>query len=97
MKISADTLFGTVCDLRARMRTTAVRPLGERDPAAVCALLTDLVGELLDARPEYRARTRHLGIAVSGDVDRPRGASATPCSPAGATCRWPRPSPRKPA
>ncbi|MFJ2863945.1 ROK family protein [Kitasatospora sp. NPDC087314] len=73
VKISADTLFGTVCDLRARMRTTAVRPLGERDPAAVCALLTDLVGELLDARPEYRARTRHLGIAVSGDVDRPRG------------------------
>ncbi|WP_241002365.1 ROK family transcriptional regulator [Streptomyces sp. CB01881] len=73
VKISADTLFGTVCDLRARMRTTAVRPLGERDPAAVCALLTDLVAELLDARPEYRARTRHLGIAVSGDVDRPRG------------------------
>ncbi|WP_406003206.1 ROK family protein [Streptomyces sp. NBC_00829] len=73
VKISADTLFGTVCDLRARMRTTASRPLGDRDPAAVCALLADLVAELLDAKPEYRARTRHLGIAVSGDVDRHGG------------------------
>ncbi|WP_406016283.1 ROK family transcriptional regulator [Streptomyces sp. NBC_00984] len=73
VKISADTLYGAVCDLRAQMRTTASRPLGDRDPAAVCALLADLVAELLDARPEYRARTRHLGIAVSGDVDRPCG------------------------
>ncbi|MFB6944224.1 MULTISPECIES: ROK family protein [unclassified Streptomyces] len=73
VKISADTLFGAVCDLRARMRTTASRPLGDRDPAAVCGLLADLVAELLDADPKYRARTRHLGIAVSGDVDRPRG------------------------
>ncbi|MGW1106846.1 ROK family protein [Streptomyces sp. NPDC002540] len=73
VKISADTLFGAVCDLRARMRTTASRPLGDRDPAAVCGLLADLVAELLDADPKYRSRTRHLGIAVSGDVDRPRG------------------------
>ncbi|MFJ9516843.1 ROK family protein [Kitasatospora sp. NPDC101801] len=73
VKISADTLFGTVCDLRARMRTTASRPLGDRDPAAVCALLAELVTELLDTEPEFRARTRHLGIAVSGDVDRPSG------------------------
>ncbi|WP_405020627.1 ROK family transcriptional regulator [Kitasatospora sp. NBC_00070] len=73
VKISADTLFGTVCDLQARMRTTASRPLGDRDPAAVCALLAELVTELLDTEPEFRARTRHLGIAVSGDVDRLRG------------------------
>ncbi|MEE1768150.1 ROK family transcriptional regulator [Streptomyces sp. JV185] len=73
VKISADTLFGAVCDLRAHMRTTASRPLGDRDPAAVCGLLAELVAELLDAKPEYRARTRHLGIAVSGDVDRPCG------------------------
>ncbi|MFI6599363.1 ROK family protein [Nonomuraea sp. NPDC050536] len=73
VKISADTLYGTVCDLRAQMRTTASRPLGDRSPAAVCDLLADLVAELLDTKPEYRARTRHLGIAVSGDVDRTRG------------------------
>ncbi|MEU9624611.1 ROK family transcriptional regulator [Streptomyces sp. NPDC087228] len=73
VKISADTLFGAVCDLRAQMRTTASRPLGDRDPAAVCGLLADLVAELLDVNPEYRARTRHLGIAVSGDVDRTCG------------------------
>ncbi|MFG2823781.1 ROK family protein [Kitasatospora sp. NPDC048365] len=73
VKISADTLYGTVCDLRAAMRTSARRPLGERTPAAVCALLVELVEELLDSAPEFRARTRHLGIAVSGDVDRPGG------------------------
>lgn len=73
VKISADTLYGTVCDLRAQVRATASRPLGDRSPAAVCALLADLVAELLDADSGYRARTRHLGIAVSGDVDRPRG------------------------
>lgn len=73
VKISADTLYGTVCDLRAQVRTTASRPLGDRSPGAVCALLADLVAELLDADSRYRSRTRHLGIAVSGDVDRPRG------------------------
>lgn len=73
VKISADTLIGAVCDLRAQMRTTASRPLGDRDPVSVCELLAELVSELLDTKPEYRARTRHLGIAVSGDVDRPRG------------------------
>ncbi|MFE6737444.1 ROK family protein [Streptomyces tubercidicus] len=73
VKISADTLYGTIGDLRARTRTTVHRPLGERDPDSVGALLADLVDELLDTRPEFRARTRHLGIAVSGDVDRPRG------------------------
>lgn len=73
VKISADTLDGTVCDLQARMRATAHRPLGDRDPDAVCALLADLVAELLDTETEFRARTRHLGIAVSGDVDRQDG------------------------
>ncbi|WP_235459503.1 ROK family transcriptional regulator [Streptomyces olivochromogenes] len=73
VKISADTLDGTVCDLQARMRARAHRPLGDRDPDAVCKLLADLVTELLDTEPEFRARTRHLGIAVSGDVDRRGG------------------------
>nr|WSX49038.1 ROK family transcriptional regulator [Streptomyces sp. NBC_00974] len=73
VKISAHSLYGTVCDLQARSRTHASRPLDDRTPAAVCALLADLVTELLDTEPEYRARTRHLGIAVSGDVDHLRG------------------------
>ncbi|MEU1862492.1 ROK family transcriptional regulator [Streptomyces gardneri] len=73
VKISADTLYGTVCDLRSRPRFHASRPLGDRGPTAVCALIADLVDELLDAQPEFRSRTRHVGIAVSGDVDRPGG------------------------
>ncbi|MEV7187628.1 ROK family transcriptional regulator [Kitasatospora sp. NPDC093102] len=73
VKISADTLYGAVCDLRAQVRTTLSRPLGDRGPEAVCELLTGLVADLLDADPAYRPRTRHLGIAVSGDVDRAAG------------------------
>ncbi|MER5618167.1 ROK family transcriptional regulator [Streptomyces sp. NPDC002215] len=74
VKISADALYGTVCDLRSRPRVHASRPLDDREPMAVCALIADMVDELLDAEPEFRARTRNLGIAVSGDVDRPRGS-----------------------
>ncbi|GAA2800046.1 ROK family protein [Kitasatospora paracochleata] len=74
VKISADALFVTVCDLRAGMRATAGRSLGEdRSPEAVCGLLCELVGIVLDADPAFRERTRHLGIAVSGDVDRAAG------------------------
>ncbi|MGW5420031.1 ROK family protein [Streptomyces sp. NPDC003943] len=74
VKISADAVFGAVCDLRAGMRATADRPLGEdRGPAAVCALIGELVETLLDTEPAFRERTRHLGIAVSGDVDRAAG------------------------
>ncbi|MFC5890292.1 ROK family transcriptional regulator [Kitasatospora sp. CM 4170] len=74
VKISAEALFGTVCDLRAGMRATADLRLGEdRGPEAVCALVGELVERLLDADPTFRGRTRHLGIAVSGDVDRAAG------------------------
>ncbi|MFJ8128885.1 hypothetical protein [Streptomyces hydrogenans] len=73
-KVSADALYGAVCDLRAGLRATADRPLGEdRGPVAVSALIRELVDELLDARTEFRDRTRRLGIAVSGDVDRAAG------------------------
>ncbi|MFE0464362.1 ROK family protein [Kitasatospora sp. NPDC058965] len=73
VKISADALYGTVCDLRARMQVTGRRRLTARDPGSVCTLIADLVDELLDSEPEFRQRTGHLGIAVSGDVDRDRG------------------------
>ncbi|MFF0431516.1 ROK family protein [Streptomyces sp. NPDC004327] len=74
VKISADALFGAVCDLRAGMRATAGRPLGgDRGPEAVVILLCELVEEMLDMDPAFRERARHLGIAVSGDVDRGAG------------------------
>ncbi|MFI9209867.1 ROK family protein [Streptomyces sp. NPDC053253] len=73
LKISADQLFGAVCDLRAGVRATAVRPLGETSPEAVAPLVAELVDELLDTEPAFRDRTRHLGVAVNGDVDRESG------------------------
>ncbi|WP_405722513.1 ROK family protein [Streptomyces sp. NBC_00046] len=73
LKISVDQLFGAVCDLRAGVRATAVRPLGECTPESVAALVAALVDELLDTKPAFRDRTRHLGVAVNGDVDRDTG------------------------
>lgn len=73
LKISADQVFGAVCDLRAGIRATAARPLGACTPEAVADLVGELVDELLDADPSFRDRTRHLGVAVNGDVDRDSG------------------------
>ncbi|AJF70190.1 ROK family transcriptional regulator [Streptomyces vietnamensis] len=73
LKISSDQVFGAVCDLRAGIRATAVRPLDDCTPEAAAALTAGLVGELLDAEPAFRSRTRHIGVAVNGDVDRDGG------------------------
>ncbi|MFB9369177.1 ROK family protein [Kitasatospora albolonga] len=74
VKVSADALYAVVCDLRAGVRATTGRLLGaDRSPAAVCALVHDSVELLLSRDPGFRKRIRHLGIAVSGDVDRPAG------------------------
>ncbi|MEU5216881.1 ROK family transcriptional regulator [Streptomyces sp. NPDC020807] len=73
LKISADELFGAVCDLRAGIRATAGRPVRECTPEAVAALVAALVDELLDMDPAFRERTRHLGVAINGDVDRDAG------------------------
>ncbi|MEU1231645.1 ROK family transcriptional regulator [Streptomyces sp. NPDC005828] len=73
LKISAGELFGAVCDLRAGIRATAGRPLSECTPGAVAAQVAGLVDELLDSDPAFRDRTRHLGVAVNGDVDRDSG------------------------
>ncbi|MFD9723026.1 ROK family protein [Streptomyces sp. NPDC059072] len=73
LKISSDQVFGAVCDLRAGIRTTAVRHLDVCAPEPVAALVAELVDELLDSEPAFRDRTRHLGVAVNGDVDRDGG------------------------
>ncbi|WP_426404865.1 ROK family protein [Streptomyces sp. R-07] len=73
LKIISDQVFGAVCDLRAGVRATAVRALDECTPEAVTRLVAELVDELLDADPAFRQRTRHLGVAMNGDVDRDSG------------------------
>ncbi|MFJ8045742.1 ROK family protein [Kitasatospora sp. NPDC096147] len=74
VKVSADALYAVVCDLRAGVRATTGRRLGaDRSPAAVGALICDSVELLLSRDPRHRKHLRHLGIAVSGDVDRHAG------------------------
>jgi predicted NBD/HSP70 family sugar kinase len=73
VKITADELIGVVCDLCAEVRAAAHRPLPDPDVEAVLTELGRLVDELLDGPGDYRARTRRLGLAVSGDVDHTTG------------------------
>jgi predicted NBD/HSP70 family sugar kinase len=73
VKITGDELIGVVCDLRAEVRASAHRQLAATDVDYVLTQLGDLVDELLDGPGDYRARTRRLGLAVSGDVDHSTG------------------------
>jgi predicted NBD/HSP70 family sugar kinase len=73
VKITADELIGVVCDLGAQVRTAAHRPLPDPDVEHVLTELGHLVDDLLDGPGNYRTRTRRLGLAVSGDVDRATG------------------------
>jgi predicted NBD/HSP70 family sugar kinase len=73
VKITADELIGVVCDLCAQVRTAVHRPLTDPDVEAVLTEVGRLVDELLDGPGGYRARTRRLGLAVSGDVDHTTG------------------------
>jgi predicted NBD/HSP70 family sugar kinase len=73
VKITGDELIGVVCDLCADVRTSAHRPLTDPSVEAVLSELGRLVDDLLDGPGGYRARTRRLGLAVSGDVDRSTG------------------------
>ncbi|WP_084464579.1 ROK family transcriptional regulator [Microtetraspora fusca] len=67
VRISGDELVGVVTDLCAQIRNTARRPLGGHG-VPVVEEVAALVGELLGASEEYRARTRRLGVSVSGDA-----------------------------
>jgi predicted NBD/HSP70 family sugar kinase len=73
VKLTGDELIGVVCDLTAQIRAVSHRPLPSADVHDVLAEITALVGDLLDGPQNYRARTRRLGLAVSGDVDRASG------------------------
>lgn len=73
VKITADELIGVVCDLGAQVCTSAHRRLPNPDVEHVLTELGHLVNGLLDGPGNYRSRTRRLGLAVSGDVDRATG------------------------
>jgi predicted NBD/HSP70 family sugar kinase len=73
VKITGDELIGVVCDLSATIRTSAHRRLAFPDVEHVLTQVGGLVDELLDGPGDYRARTRRLGLAVSGDVDHSTG------------------------
>ncbi|MFJ5227372.1 ROK family protein [Streptomyces sp. NPDC088400] len=71
VKVTADELIGVVTDLRAQIVRTAHRvPVSDRSVAQVVRDIAVLVAEMTPAHAE---RTHHIGLSVSGDVDRPGG------------------------
>ncbi|HET6482255.1 MAG TPA: ROK family transcriptional regulator [Actinoplanes sp.] len=71
VKLTADEVIGVVCDLTAQVRAVAHRPLTSSAVHDVLGAIAALVHDLLDER--FQDRTRRLGLAVSGDVDRATG------------------------
>ena len=69
VKVTADRLFGVVCDLRCRVLGEATVPVGEHAPGAIVRQIADLVDRLRAGRPEVGS----IGLAVSGDVDAATG------------------------
>ena len=67
VKITSEEVIGVVCDLKARIRAAGRRPLADLVPETVVAALAAMIAELLATGADLRSRTRHLGIAVSGD------------------------------
>ena len=70
IKVTADELIGVVTDLRAQVVTAQHRRLAGRGVEEVVDELAALAADLRDASP---VRAHRLGVAVSGDVDRPAG------------------------
>jgi predicted NBD/HSP70 family sugar kinase len=73
VKLTGDELIGVVCDLAAQVRAVAHRTLAGAEVDDVVTEIGAIVRELLDGPQDYRSRTRRLGLAVSGDVDRDTG------------------------
>ncbi|WP_211192496.1 ROK family transcriptional regulator [Actinoplanes sp. TBRC 11911] len=73
VKLTGDELIGVVCDLTAQIRAVAHRTLASQAVDDVLTEIAAITGDLLDGAPDYRSRTRRLGLAVSGDVDRETG------------------------
>ncbi|GAA2241099.1 ROK family protein [Promicromonospora sukumoe] len=69
VKVTADELFGVVCDLRCRVLDEATVPVGGHGPEAITDLIVGLVDRLRTGRPEVGS----VGLAVSGDVDAATG------------------------
>ncbi|MFD7712313.1 ROK family protein [Streptomyces sp. NPDC059785] len=70
VKVTADELIGVVTDLRAQVRDARRMPVTGRAVEEVVAGIAALVGEV---SAEYAASTHHVGVSVSGDVDRAGG------------------------
>ncbi|MEU6423583.1 ROK family transcriptional regulator, partial [Streptomyces spiralis] len=70
VKVTAGELIGVVTDLRAEVRAAHRIPLSGRGVEQVVGGIAELVRQVAG---EYAAHTHHIGVSVSGDVDRPGG------------------------
>jgi predicted NBD/HSP70 family sugar kinase len=69
IKITADQMFGVLCDLRCRVLDEVTVPVGDHGPEAVVAQVAGLVERLRAGHPDVGS----VGLAVAGDVDAASG------------------------
>ncbi|MGH3172022.1 MAG: ROK family transcriptional regulator [Trebonia sp.] len=72
--VATEELIGVVIDLKAGVRVARRRPLISREVATVVSEIADLVAELTRDFPQPES-VNHLGVSVSGDVDRSLGVA----------------------
>lgn len=73
--VATEELIGVVIDLKAGVRVARHRPLVSREVAAVVSEIAGLVAELTRDFPHSPESVKHLGVTVSGDVDRGLGVA----------------------
>lgn len=80
VKLSGDAAHGVLTDLRATALARAVRPLPEHDPAAVVAVVAELVAELraADASAAEATPLAGVGVSVGGNVADQRVVTRAP-------------------
>lgn len=80
VKLSGDAAHGVLTDLRATALARAVRPLPDHDPAAVIAVVADLVAGLraADASAAEATPLAGVGVSVGGNVADQRVVTRAP-------------------
>jgi predicted NBD/HSP70 family sugar kinase len=64
VKLSGDTAHGVLTTLRAEVVAAEALPLPDNDPAAVCAVIAELVSRLTAGRPPVTA----VGVSIGGQA-----------------------------
>jgi len=74
IKLTEREVIGVLCDMAGVVRATGVRALADREVDATISVVAELVAELRAQGDQgFAEPVRHVGLSLSGDVDRTTG------------------------